>query len=333
MWCVVPDARPASCSARARSARPVRDRSSGTVRGPRRPRSRRRASVVLTTCPPAPASTSASGAISHARREQRGADRAGVLRRPSGLSPCSRIVSARTATRPPSTALQVALGHHPHGPGGDRLGVVDHRARLAPRHQRAVGAVGPVGDPHDADGAGHGRGPRRRGTRPARAPPGSGQRRSPRRRPLARSPAASRPGCPAGRAARCATAWCRARRRTPTARRTGRSCRCGPRRRSDPSRGGRSRPRQESSGAPRSQLPARRTGGRSGPWCADRPRGIRTRRWPRSAGRGWPRRRPSSTRRSSLRGRRPVNPGHDAPHFHAAGNATGIPSSLDWDDS
>ena len=101
--------------------------------------------------------------------------------------------------------VRYALGHQLQVAGGDRLGVVDDRAGLAPRHQRAVVAVGPVGDPDDADPQAARAG--RVGEAPVlREDDSSGRGRRPRRRRPPRSPAASRPGCPAGRAAPRATA-------------------------------------------------------------------------------------------------------------------------------
>ena len=96
-------------------------------------------------------STSASGAISHARREQFLAHAAGERDGAGGVAvQQDGVARDRDVGRPPTRADH-ALGHQPDRPLGDLSRVVDDRAGLAPRHQRAVVAVGPVGDPDDAD--------------------------------------------------------------------------------------------------------------------------------------------------------------------------------------
>ena len=62
-----------------------------------------------------------------------------------GVSPWMQIERASTATTVPSTATTCARSRS-HRPRRDHGRVGEHAVGLAPRHQRAVGQVGPVGE-------------------------------------------------------------------------------------------------------------------------------------------------------------------------------------------
>ena len=63
-----------------------------------------------------------------------------------GVSPCVQIVPTGRGMTAPSIALHHALARHAPDAIDDGGRVVDHRARLAPRHQRSVRLVGAVGE-------------------------------------------------------------------------------------------------------------------------------------------------------------------------------------------
>ena len=167
-------------------------------RGPPPPRAARRRRMGQHRRPPA--QTKARSSHPGARRPSR---TAGAIATAPGESPCTHADSARTA-HVASRRRRSPRRRRPSAPPAapTSAGSLQERARLAPRHQRALRGVAAVDEELAAPRAAPpSPPPRAAGSRAARAPAGRRRRPGPRRPLPAPAPRGGRPCCRARRAA------------------------------------------------------------------------------------------------------------------------------------